>query len=425
MLKKSYYNLSESFGEELLLYNLVSNCVALLDKPYIDVYNAAENYDLRDARAKELYDRGFLVEQEKNEVAFINSRRHSVLYGRFHEKLFTILPTTDCNARCYYCYQEDWKPIVMDETTAEAVIEFIKRNTEAEDNVTVSWFGGEPLYNINIIRMINAELVQSYGDRYKSIMTSNGSFISRKLAHEMKKDWNMKCIQITIDGLKERYEKVKGYIDGKTFEDVIDAIGYCLEEGIRIKVRINIDKNNVNEMGEVCAFLSGKFGNNPLFAMYHACLTAEKQTCFSHGFFSEKEYGKVLNKFLDIKYKHMTKKTIDAFTYPLTYTTCSAKTNYCFVIDPRGKLFKCQHIHEEDCVGNVWDGPIFNDAMAYFLNPNVDPLCEKCIFFPACHGGCPNVQRHGLEVGGMCREIKYDYKKRLGIFYNIFKNEIK
>ena len=113
MLKKSYYNLSESFGEELLLYNLVSNCVALLDKPYIDVYNAAENYDLRDARAKELYDRGFLVEQEKNEVAFINSRRHSVLYGRFHEKLFTILPTTDCNARCYYCYQEDWKPIVM------------------------------------------------------------------------------------------------------------------------------------------------------------------------------------------------------------------------------------------------------------------------------------------------------------------------
>lgn len=420
-LKKSNYNLTKVFGDdELLIYNLVSNCVALVDKTHTEVFNAAEQYDLSDARAKMLYDNGFLVEKDKNEIAFINSRRHSVLYGRFHEKLFTILPTTDCNARCYYCYQEGWQPYVMNEKTAEATIEFIKRSIDDDDKVTVNWFGGEPLYNIPIIRKICSELRSSLGEKYVSTMTSNGSLITREIASEMKNEWNLKAIQITIDGLKARYEKVKNYIDNKSFEDVIAAIGYCLNEGIAIKVRINIDKTNVNEMDKICAFLFERFGDNPLFAMYEACLTAEEATCHSGSFFSENEYKNIYNEFLRLRYKYAREKSLAAFIYPAIFTTCAAKTNYSYVIDPRGKLFKCQHIHDEDCVGNVWEGPVFNDAMAYFLNPNVDPKCERCKFFPACHGGCPNTVRYGLTVGGMCREIKYDYNMRLEILYNIF-----
>ena len=56
----------------------------------------------------------------------------------------TILTTTGCNARCYYCYEKGIKPQAMDIETAEKVVMFIKDNYHNKP-VHLSWFGGEPL----------------------------------------------------------------------------------------------------------------------------------------------------------------------------------------------------------------------------------------------------------------------------------------
>lgn len=426
--KKSRYNLSKKINNNLLIYNLVSNQVAVLNDEYREIFENCDKVDQLDEHTynilKQLYNIGFIVEQEKNEVAFVNSRRHSMLYYNTHEKCFVILPTTDCNARCYYCYQDGWQTITMTEEIADKAVDFIKRTVKENDKVMVAWFGGEPLYNYPIAKKINDALKTFFGDRYSSTMTTNGSLITRQLAKELKNDWNMAGIQITIDNLFEKYDIIKAFIDKTTFQDVINAIGYCLDNGLNIIARINLSKSNIQDFERIYEFLEQKFGNNELFQIAVEFLKEEMTNGNITNYFSEKEYPSVLKTVLDIKYKYSSKTNINKFLCPQKDNTCLAQSNQHIVISPDGKLYKCQHIHEQDCVGNLDDGIIFNDALAYFMNPNISKKCEKCLFLPCCHGGCLNYSKYGMAVGGMCARIKYDYSSRLDIIYRIYNYKI-
>ena len=89
--KSSRYNLTKKYDDALLIYNLVSNQVALLQEESLEVYLSDVISDNEQARA--LYNGGFFVESDKDELAFVNSRRHSVLYGLFHQKLYAVQDT--------------------------------------------------------------------------------------------------------------------------------------------------------------------------------------------------------------------------------------------------------------------------------------------------------------------------------------------
>ena len=85
---------------------------------------------------------------------------------------YTILTTTDCNARCFYCYEKGRNRIPMQEETARKVVDFIIKNTP-DKQVKLRWFGGEPLYNKEVISLICGELREA-GIEFRSSMVSNG-----------------------------------------------------------------------------------------------------------------------------------------------------------------------------------------------------------------------------------------------------------
>lgn len=53
-------------------------------------------------------------------------------------KSYTILTTTDCNARCFYCYELGRSRIPMSEQTAHEIADYI-----SAPKVNIHWFGGE------------------------------------------------------------------------------------------------------------------------------------------------------------------------------------------------------------------------------------------------------------------------------------------
>ena len=61
---------------------------------------------------------------------------------------YTILTTTNCNARCFYCYESNLPHINMEETTAKRLVEYMIENKES-NTLRRHWFGGEPLVGIN------------------------------------------------------------------------------------------------------------------------------------------------------------------------------------------------------------------------------------------------------------------------------------
>ena len=52
-------------------------------------------------------------------------------------RTYTILPTTGCNARCVYCYEEGMKAVNMSDDTADRVVEFVLK-TKREKEITSS-----------------------------------------------------------------------------------------------------------------------------------------------------------------------------------------------------------------------------------------------------------------------------------------------
>ncbi len=48
---------------------------------------------------------------------------------------YTILPTTYCNAHCFYCYESDYPRVQMTEETADKLVEYIAANRKDRDVV--------------------------------------------------------------------------------------------------------------------------------------------------------------------------------------------------------------------------------------------------------------------------------------------------
>lgn len=99
-----------------------------------------------------------LVDEVRSVVSCMNKPEGIVGY--------TILTTTDCNARCFYCYEQGLERVNMSRQTALDTAEFIKKT--AGKKIKLHWFGGEPLFNSSVIDIITDELKKS-GIEYHSL----------------------------------------------------------------------------------------------------------------------------------------------------------------------------------------------------------------------------------------------------------------
>ena len=138
--------------EGILLYHTLTGELLLL----------ADEEELK-RREDDLISDWFLVPESYDENRYADEIRTIYRMLRPHgsaKTTFTILTTTDCNARCYYCYEMGIRRIPMTEETAYAAADYIIRVSHGE-KVKLCWFGGEPLYNRAAIDRICETLEQN------------------------------------------------------------------------------------------------------------------------------------------------------------------------------------------------------------------------------------------------------------------------
>lgn len=181
---------------------------------------------------------------------------------------FVILPTTACNARCFYCYEAGAWVINMDCDTAEATADYIINVSNGKD-VTLQWFGGEPLCNTGAINRITDRLAEN-GIAYKSTMTTNGYLFDGALIKTAVDKWKLKSVQITLDGLAETYNKVKSFKNGdeNAFDRVINNINLVTEAGINVKIRLSMDFHNSEELFALAEYLKKQLKNIHKVCLY-------------------------------------------------------------------------------------------------------------------------------------------------------------
>ena len=133
------YVLQQPVDDGLLLYNTLT-CSLLLLSPDEAADITAQG---------ELIDRWFLVPEAHDDLKLCRQVQQMVALLTPVPKVvtsYTILPTTGCNARCFYCYEQGTKPVTMTAETASRVVRYIVAH-RGDEEVECRWFGGEPLVN--------------------------------------------------------------------------------------------------------------------------------------------------------------------------------------------------------------------------------------------------------------------------------------
>lgn len=304
---------------------------------------------------------------------------------------YTILPTTGCNARCIYCYEEGYAVKTMTTETADRLVDFICE-TRYNDTVKLKWFGGEPLANAGIIRYI-CNALQERGVPYKSSMVTNASLLTKKLAHEAKELWHLEKVQVSLDGAKEDYTLRKNYYNPEkhNYDVVMKAIHYLADEGIKINLRVNVDFDNIDRIPVFLQGIKDEFGEYQNISLYIAPLFQEQhgERCI--------ELYKRLFELTELQNQLGINKNSkgDHNAVRLRINFCMADSiGKCVVITPDGVFNNCEHLPEAQTWGNIFDGVTdqakYNELSAA---PKVDEKCAKCPFLPECtpfyKNGCP------------------------------------
>lgn len=190
IMKLSRYNIEKKEDKSCLIYNTVTSAILELDTDYEKSY-----YEMKEGKKcskpdleSALLEGGMLVEDDKDEFAELLIRNKIERFADSNLTL-TIAPTMACNFCCPYCYEKGREYITMSETVQDQLTSQLKEKYQHIHELTVSWYGGEPLLAIETIEKLTKKIksVLPLGCKYNADMVTNGYKLTRRVAEKLKR----------------------------------------------------------------------------------------------------------------------------------------------------------------------------------------------------------------------------------------------
>lgn len=344
---------------------------------------------------KDLALRRILVPADSDEMTYCDQLRHIFSLSAPKEDAitsYTIFTTTDCNARCFYCYEMGRSRIPMSEETAKSAADYIAVHCKGK-SVRLNWFGGEPLFNAVVIDTI-VERLRKKGVDYTSSMTSNGYLFDEEMVQKAKEEWKLRKIQITLDGTEAVYNRRKAYIyrEGSAYQRVLRNIGLLLDAGIHVTIRLNLDMTNQEDLQKLVTELSKVFVSENKPVIYNHIIFEEL------GESSSAEKRRQLYQASAALTEHINRCGLGSQAgIPRYFQTnqCMADKDSSVTITPEGRLGKCEHFFEtEEMFGDIWSDKKDNAVIEHWkeITPLI-PECKGCFYYPRCFRlkKCPTV----------------------------------
>ena len=299
---------------------------------------------------------------------------------------FTILPTTACNARCYYCFEQGRAISAMTKETADETVRFIAGSCGPGKTASLSWFGGEPTVAVPRIDQI-CEGLREAGIRYYSQMISNGYLFDEDLAERAVSLWHLKAIQITIDGTEDYYNRVKAYvgITGSAYSRVMRNIGLLLDRKVQVTIRMNFDEANCGDLRALLDEIVSRFGRHPClrFAIHPINGAYEDDSGETHHGTDAWFEAKVLELSELVEQTGLANEHTEL--PGLRYSGCMASSSSCATITPGGYIVSCPEQYDEDqYIGNVREGIADSEVRRSWKQIAEYEKCAECVLYPYC-----------------------------------------
>ncbi len=429
-IRSKYNIIVHEFNDgTLLIFNTRTGLFGKMDVQTRDIYEQIETIDIDSLEselkknADTMLSAGYIVDKDFDEVSFVLLQREIARHD-MSSLGFTIAPTMDCNMCCPYCYEKK-QASYMNEQTQEAVIDFVKAHLDAYKNAKslhISWYGGEPLLHKNAIYNLSEKIIAMCEERkiiYNASIITNGVLLDDDTAKKLAKDCQVLRAQVTIDGLGECHNKKRILKDGKDSYSIIMKNLEAAKEHLTIFVRVNVDRQNANQLEELIRvfFVEHGWGDNP--RLYFAPVENYENSCITDETCLQlPEFAKLNVDMTRVQYFYNS-ETVRQELYPQrSLVHCTAEGSHGYVIDPDGDLYKCWlDVGNKSLKCGSIDKPFLVTAeYARWVLSELPQKCKECEYLPICCGGCA---AHRVRNGGEphCSHTLYSYKEKLMLAY--------
>jgi len=380
------YTISQAVEGGTLLHNAVTGEMVLLDDA--ETQNLSSLPCAYAPWMDELIEKHFLVREESDDKKMVDTLRTAWRIGDNPREIngYTILPTTNCNARCFYCYQADGKRETMTDETADKLVDFIAAH-RGNKRLYIGWFGGEPLVGMRQIDRISKALTERDIPFY-SHMVSNASLFNEELVKRAKEEWKLEGIQITLDGTEKIYNETKAYVNlgENPYQKVLENIGILLDNDILVTVRLNLGTHNADDLNLLVEELAERFAGKKNLIVYSHLIYDKcgfEPICYTDKETVElREREKALGE--KIKALALGGNGLRRDIPYLKKYSCMADNPDSVMVMPSGKFGKCEHYVEEHFVGCLADGDVDAEKRKWYQEWETYSFCSSCPIYPSC-----------------------------------------
>lgn len=435
MLEKPFVEIF-TMSDEHYIYDVNTNTISKISA---DLYNLL-NSGLKKCSTgvadeiRELRSHGLL---EENPLQTIIHPATKFLTSYFeHCSTITLQMTQMCNFKCRYCgfasateMERSHNNELMDWDTAKASLDFLHDHSKDESNITIGFYGGEPLLNYNTILKCVKYAEDIFADKNRLyLITTNGSIINNDIV-KMFNDYNFSVV-VSLDGPQVLNDKNRRFLKngegtfGKVFNN-INVLKASLESP-STKLEINCVIDPEEDMGKYLDF----FNNNSLFngvAVNYSLLDSShlKYNAIPDKRFIVEDKKETTRKYIRILLEENSEdlestkdsiiKLYKSFQPTKRLPTKGCPAGVCIpgyvklYIKTNGDILPCEKVSEiSECMrlGNVFDGFDIQKVKSFI---NIGALtsedCRRCSAIRHC-SICPR------DIDGI-DEFDVSYKKYL------------
>ena len=347
---------------------------------------------------------------------------------------YIFMPTYNCNLRCFYCFQDHmrtdprFKPLLRTMDTAMidrifgAMPAIEARHGIAPDEAitrTIGFFGGEPLLASSrptVERII--ERARALGPAtFWAVTNGTELYAYRDLLNPA----TIRMVQITLDGPPREHDLRRIYPDGRgSFAQIAESITFALAAGVSVQVRLNVDRNNIDQLPELADTIIAQGWNGQRgFVAYTAPIQPANDKTDAKTTFSSWELDKALNDLRgryaqmrvidrpDDRLKQQARRIFGEHTEPQLKSTFCGAHNGMYIFDAFGDIYACWERTGDPQIrigrvlddGNVELGGRLAELWRS-RNVTTNPICRKCRYNLYCGGGCAVLaeSQHGGQM---------------------------
>lgn len=336
------------------------------------------------------------VTPEDISVIIVSAINKQLMHPLSYLELFT---TENCNLRCHHCFIRRKTKNRMSIKVALEAIDFFVMESGYNKNITVTFFGGEPLLEFELMKqvMLYSEKVSSSAEKQISFnVTTNGTLFTEDI---MKFSKGRVSYLISIDGDKATHDRHRKTIRGKgSFDSIVSKLPMVRSYQPWIGARMTVYPDTVDAIMENVEYLYSigfyQFVVGPSYGpewSEKAYATYEEQLDKLGLYYIRKKQNKE-----HFRMTFFESKTGDRFCMGDVWG-CRAGRNGV-TISAEGKIYPCSKFlglssfnKELYCLGDIYTGITKLDVRDEISSMSEDQFteCIECDTKDLCVGGCP------------------------------------